>query len=192
MPPRTCELRALRPGLAGEQLGARIGDKAAPREVVPMAHALSERIAQRFQLAMLPRRPPDLRRGRALYRQALRGLPRSRRNSARRALELPTRPTAFSSRQEVARLSPQRIFAAVSSGCGDGDAFVQRRHRRDTMWDVAFAALLFAHPREEQVRGEEVARSCPGARTGCSSRAHGRAASGHALAQPFPPRSAKR
>jgi high-affinity iron transporter len=145
-----------------EQLGARIGDKAAPREVVPMAHALSERIAQRFQLAMLPRRPPDLRRGRALYRQACAACHGAEGTPRVEHLELPTRPTAFSSRQEVARLSPQRIFAAVSFGVpGTAMPSFSGAIDENTMWDVAFAALLFAHPREEQVRGEEVARKLP-------------------------------
>src|SRR5262249_21559453 len=106
------------PDLAAQvdRLGARIGANAPPREVVPDASALAARIAQRFQLAMLPRRPPDLRRGRAIWRQACAachgadGTPRIDR------LELPTRPVAFSSLQEIARLSPQRIFAAVRFG----------------------------------------------------------------------------
>src|SRR5467141_3407553 len=120
------------------------------------------RIAQRFQLAMLPGRPPDLRRGRALYRQACAACHGADGTPRVEHLELPTRPTAFSSRQEVARLSPQRIFAAVSFGVpGTAMPSFSGAIDENTMWDVAFAALLFAHPREEQVRGEAVARKLP-------------------------------
>src|SRR3982750_3007369 len=38
-----------------ERLGEVVRDRAAPREVVTLAHALAGRIAQRFQLSMLPR-----------------------------------------------------------------------------------------------------------------------------------------
>jgi len=145
-----------------EQLAARIEDKAAPREVVPMAQALSERIAQRFQLKMLPRRAPDLPRGRALYLMACAACHGAEGTPRVEHLELPTRPTAFSSRQEVARLSPQRIFAAVSFGVpGTAMPSFSGAIDENTMWDVAFAALLLAHPRSEQVRGEEVARKLP-------------------------------
>ena len=145
-----------------ERLGVAIAARTAPREVVSVAHALAERIAQRFQLTMLPRRAPDLIRGRAVYRQACaachgaEGTPRVER------LELPTRPTAFATREEVARLSPQRIFAAVRFGVpGTAMPSFADAIDEDEIWDVAFAALLFAHPPAEQRRGEDVARTLP-------------------------------
>jgi len=145
-----------------DRLGARITAQAPPREVVPMAQTLAARIAQRFQLAMLPRRAPDLEHGQEVYRHACaachgaEGIPRVEH------LGLPTRPTAFSSRQEVARLSPQRIFAAVSFGVpATAMPSFSGAIDEDAIWDVAFAALLFAHPREERVRGEEVVRKLP-------------------------------
>src|SRR5258705_7390096 len=145
-----------------ERLGTRIGAKAPPREIVPEAQRLAERIAQRFQLALLPRRAPDLQRGRATWRQSCAachgadGTPRVER------LELPTPPVAFSSLREIARLSPQRILAAGHlRGPGTAMPSFGGAIDEDAIWDLAFAALLFAHPPREQARGEELARRLP-------------------------------
>jgi len=145
-----------------ERLGARIAVRALPREVVPAAHGLAERIAQRFQLAMLPRRAPDLRRGRAVYRQACAACHGADGTPRTEHLELPTRPLAFSSAQEIARLTPQRIFAAVNFGVpGTAMPSFGGAIDEDAIWDAAFVALLFGHPPAARARGEELLRKLP-------------------------------
>jgi high-affinity iron transporter len=145
-----------------EGLLEKIAAVAAPREVVPLARSLAARIGQRFQLSMLPRRAPDLLRGRALYRQAcaachgVDGTPRVEH------LELSTRPTAFASKPEVARLSPQRIYAGVSFGVpGTAMPSFAEALDEDARWDLAYAALLFAHGPAERRRGEQLLLNLP-------------------------------
>jgi high-affinity iron transporter len=145
-----------------EQLLERIAAVAAPREVVPLAQSLSEQIAQRFRLSMLPRRAPDLARGRALYQQACAACHGARGTPRVEGLELSTRPTAFASRQEVARLSPRRIYAAISFGVpGTAMPSFAEALDEDARWDLAYAALLFAHPDAERRRGEDLLRGLP-------------------------------
>jgi len=143
-------------------LGSRISAKASPAEIVPLARSLAGRIARRFQLTMLPRRSPDLRRGRATYRQSCAachgasGVPRDK------VLGLSTRPTAFASREEIARLSPQRIFAAVSFGVpGTAMPSFAGAIDEDAIWDLAFSALLIACPQRSTAQGERVAKTLP-------------------------------
>jgi high-affinity iron transporter len=148
--------------LSAERLGAKIASTAAPREVVPLAQALAARIAQRFRLSMLPRRAPDLKKGRALYRQACAACHGATGTPDVEHLELSTRPGAFASKQEVARLSPQRIYATVTFGVpGTAMPSFAEALDEDARWDLAYAALLFAHPPEERRRGEELLRTLP-------------------------------
>ena len=138
--------------------------RAAPPEVIRRAQTIATRIAQRFHLAVLPPQKPDLRRGRALYRQACAachgadGTP-----PPAERLALPTRPTAFAAKEQVARLSPQRIFSAATYGIPGtampsfGEALPER-----ALWDIAFHALTLAHADErERARGEELLRKAP-------------------------------
>ena len=161
------ELRASAAGdLAGEldALVLRVDARAAPAEVIGGAQRVAVRIAQRFDLAMLPREEPDLRRGQRLYRQACAachggdGTP-----PPAERLALPTRPVAFASRPETARMSPQRIFAAVTYGVPGtampsfGEALGEKER-----WDLAFFALTLSHAdRRERTRGEELLRKAP-------------------------------
>ena len=143
-------------------LRSRIAVLAAPAEVMALARALAARVAARFKLAMIPERAPDLRRGNELYLQACAACHGADGSPRVGQLELTTQPTAFSSRQQVARLSPQRIFSAVSFGVPGtampsfSDAFDEAAR-----WDLAFAVLLLPHPPEELRRGEELVRKLP-------------------------------
>src|SRR5215467_645985 len=89
-----------------DALAARIDARAPPQEVIGGAQRIAARIAQRFELAMLPPARPDLRRGQRLYRQACAachgkdGAP-----PPPERLPLPTRPIAFASRVDTARLT---------------------------------------------------------------------------------------
>jgi high-affinity iron transporter len=145
-----------------DHLTARISQRAPPRVVAPLAYELAAQVAQRFQLAMLPRRAPDLERGRALYLQACAACHGTKGTPQVANLGLPTRPTAFSSKQEVARLSPQRIFAAVSFGV-PGTAMPSFTGAVDdnAIWDVAYLTLLLARAPAEIRHGEEILRTLP-------------------------------
>ena len=145
-----------------EQLIAKIAAAAAPREVVPLAQALAARIAQRFRLSMLPRRAPNLESGRALYQQACAACHGAAGTPHVEHLELSTRPTAFASRREVARLSPRRIYATVTFGVpGTAMPSFAEALDEDARWDLAYAVLLFAHPPEERRRGEALLKTLP-------------------------------
>jgi len=147
-----------------DELGARVDARAAPAEVIGQAQHIAARIAQRFDLAVLPRGKPDLRRGQRLYRQACAachgadGTP-----PAADRLPLPTRPVAFASKPDMSRLSPQRVFSAATYGVPGtampsfGDALGE-----DERWDLAFYALTLAHAdARERSRGEDLLRKAP-------------------------------
>jgi high-affinity iron transporter len=147
-----------------DELARRVDAREAPAEVIGASQRIAARIAQRFDLAVLPRVQPDFRRGQRLYRQACAachgadGTPPSPDR-----LPLPTRPVSFASRSEMSRLSPQRVFSAATYGVPGtampsfGDALTEGER-----WDLAFYALTLAHadPRE-RARGEELLRQAP-------------------------------
>ena len=143
-------------------LRRRIAAAAAPAEVIALARSLTARVAARFKLAMIPDRAPDLRRGASLYLQACAACHGADGTPRVEHLELTTQPTSFSSGQQVARLSPQRIFSAVTFGV-PGTAMPSFSDALDeaARWDLAFAVLLLAHPPEERRRGEELLRRLP-------------------------------
>jgi high-affinity iron transporter len=145
-----------------EGLRARIAAAAAPGDVIALARAVTARVAARFRLQMTPDRAPNLRRGAELYRQACAACHGSDGTPRVGHLELTTQPTAFSVRDQVARLSPQRIFSAVTFGV-PGTAMPSFSDALDEAerWDLSFAVLLLAHPPEERRRGEELVRTLP-------------------------------
>lgn len=140
-------------GPAGEDLAARldalardVAARAPPAQISPRAKALRDEIAQRFRVALLPAKPPDLVHGAQVYAQscaACHGLT----GTPPQGLELSTKPPVFSDPAEVAQLAPQRIFNAATYGVpktampayDDGLSDADR-------WDVAFHVLTLAHP----------------------------------------------
>ena len=146
-----------------EKLAARIDAHAPPPDVVPVARELALLLSQKYRLSMLPPRAPDLRQGRALYRQACAACHGAMGTPATQRLELSTQPTAFASRAEIARLSPQRIYAAVTYGVpGTAMPSYADSIPEAQRWDLAYATLLFGHAdRAERRRGEEILRKFP-------------------------------
>jgi len=152
--------------LAGEldHLAHQVEARAAPPEVIGRARRIAARIAQRFDLAVLPRAQPDLRRGQRLYRQACAACHgQDGRPPPAEQLPLPTRPVAFASKPDISRLSPQRVFSAATWGVPGtampsfGDALTEGER-----WDLAFYALTLAHTgARERARGEELLRKAP-------------------------------
>src|SRR2546421_8757235 len=90
--------------LAGrlDALRARIEAKAPPAEVAPEARAVRDEIAQRFQVALLPLRAPDVARGAQLYAQACAACHGAAgRAPAKEQLGLSTQPPSFAVPEEV-------------------------------------------------------------------------------------------
>ncbi len=147
-----------------DEMASRIDARAPPPEVIARAQRSAARIAQRFALSVLPAAQPDLRRGRALYRQAcaachgVDGTP-----PAQERLPLPTRPISFASKQEIGRLTPQRVFSTSTWGVpGTAMPSFGEALPEAARWDVAFYALTLAHAdRNERRRGEELLRKAP-------------------------------
>ncbi|MFL5313339.1 MAG: c-type cytochrome [Myxococcales bacterium] len=147
-----------------DDLGARVDARVAPPEVIAGAQHISARIAQRFDLAVLPRGKPDLRRGQRLYRQACAachgadGTP-----PAADRLPLPTHPVAFASKPDMSRLSPQRVFSAATYGVpGTAMPSFGEALGEEERWDLAFYALTLAHAdARERARGEDLLRKAP-------------------------------
>jgi high-affinity iron transporter len=140
-------------------LSDRVAAKAEPAEVILLARQLEARIEQRFQLAVLPPREPHP--ARALYLQACAACHGASGVPARR--DLSTMPPDLSSKSEVARLSPRRVFAAVTYGV-PGTAMPAYA---DTVppaerWDLAWYVLSLAHEsKTERKRGQELLARLP-------------------------------
>ncbi len=141
-----------------DALGTAVEGRAAPRLVAAQAKGIRDEIVQRFQVVLLPVKPPDLAHGAQVYAQscaACHGLD----GHPNLALNLETKAPDFNSREDVQGLSAQRIFNAVTYG-------VPRTQMPaydtglddDARWDVAFYLLALAHPGAAR-RGLELARA---------------------------------
>src|SRR5438445_1515264 len=148
--------------LAGrlDALRARIEAKAPPAEVAPEARAVRDEIAQRFQVALLPLRAPDVARGAQLYAQACAACHGAAgRAPAKEQLGLSTQPPSFAVPEEVRPLSPQRVFSATTYGVpntampGFEEAFDDTAR-----WDLAYFVFTLAHPPPaDPQRGQKLA-----------------------------------
>ena len=136
--------------LAGrlDALRSRIEARAPPRDVTGEAQAVRDEIAQRFRVALLPARPPDLVHGRELYAQACAACHGAEgRAPPKEQLELSTQPSSFASPEDVRALSPQRIFSAATYGV-PSTAMPGYEEAIDdaSRWDLAYFVLAMAHP----------------------------------------------
>ena len=158
------ELRAVAGGKAEDLaqrldgLGKLIEARGPPEQVAAQARAVREQVVERFQVVVLPVKPPDLRHGAQVYAQAcaachgVDGRPNL-------ALGLETKPPDFASREEVKPLAPQRIFNATTYGVPRTQMPAFDTGLDDaSRWDVAFYVLTLAHPGASP-RGLELARA---------------------------------
>ena len=153
------------PELAAALEGLReaVEKRESPDEVVKLAGSLQLRIAQRFQVSMLPERAPNLARGKKLYQAACAAC-HGADGTPTTVLELPTRPTAFSPREALGSMSPQRVFAATSYGVPNTamPEFGETVSEGDR-WSVAFYALTLSHRgAPERARGVALLRTATG------------------------------
>jgi high-affinity iron transporter len=131
-----------------DALSGRIEAKAPPAEVMARAREIRDEIAQRFHVALLPTRPPDLSRGAELYAQACAACHGATGHALpKETLGLPTQPLSFAVPDEVKALSPQRVFSASTYGVpntampGYEGAFDD-----PARWDLAYFVFALAHP----------------------------------------------
>jgi high-affinity iron transporter len=140
-------------------LAVRVEARGEPPEVVVLARQLATRIEQRFQLTLLPPRRPQP--AKALYVQACAACHGVRGVPARR--DLSTMPPDLSSKDEVARLSPRRIFTAITYGVpGTAMPSYAEAIPEAQRWDLAWYVLSLAHANEtERQRGEQILAKFP-------------------------------
>ena len=158
------ELRADTAGkgedLAGrlDLLGTEVEARASPQLVAAQAKAVRDAIVQRFQVVLLPARPPEVARGAQVYAQSCAAC-HGADGHPNLALGLETRLPDFTVREEVKPLSPQRIFNAVTYGVPRTQMPAFDTGLDDAeRWDVAFYVLALAHPGATP-RGLELARA---------------------------------
>ena len=139
-------------GAAGEDLASRLDAlgrdvtaRAPPLSVTPRARAIRDEIAQRFHVALLPLRPPDLARGAQLYAQACAAC-HGADGQPNALLELSTRTPVLAAPAETAQLTPQRIFSAVTYGVPKTAMPAYDDALDDSQrWDLAFYSLTLSH-----------------------------------------------
>jgi high-affinity iron transporter len=131
-----------------DALYGRLQAKAPPSEVMARAREIRDEIAQRFRVALLPTRPPDLTRGAEMFAQACAACHGQAGHApSKETLGLSTQPTSFAAPEEVKALSPQRVFSAGTYGVpntampGYEDAFDDAAR-----WDLAYFVFTLAHP----------------------------------------------
>lgn len=140
-------------------LSTRIESRESPVEVVVTARRLADRIEQRFALSLLPPREPHPAKG--LYVQACAACHGAKGAPARR--DLSTMPPDLSSKEEVARLSPRRIFTAITYGVpGTAMPSYAEALSPEERWDLAWYVLTLAHAdRAERRRGAQILARLP-------------------------------
>ena len=145
-----------------DALRARVEAKAPPAEVAPEARAVRDEIAQRFHVALLPARAPDVARGAPLYAQSCAACHGAAGHApAKEERGLSTQPPSFAVAEEVRTLSPQRIFSATTYGVPN-TAMPGFEEALDdaARWELAYYVLTLAHPGPADApRGLRLARA---------------------------------
>jgi high-affinity iron transporter len=140
-----------------DALARDVADKAPPARVSVRARALREQIAQTFHVVLLPQRAPDLARGKEAYAQACAAC-HGIDGHPNQELGLATRLPDFQSREDLAPLSPQRIFSATTYGVpGTQMPSYEEGLTDEQRWDLAFYVLSIGRP--ESARGLALARA---------------------------------
>jgi high-affinity iron transporter len=145
-----------------DALASRIESRAPPPGVVAEARSVRDDIAQRFRVALLPVRPPDLTRGAALFAQACAACHGQDGHApTKESLELSTQPTSFAVPEETRSLSPQRIFSAATYGVpGTAMPGFEEAFDDAARWDLAYFVLALSHPAPaDSQRGLRLARA---------------------------------
>jgi high-affinity iron transporter len=139
-----------------DRLAQQVTQRAPPAQVSARAKELREQIAQRFHVAMLPTHAPDLANGKRLYDQSCAAC-HGADGHPNLLLELATKPPDFTSPEDRAPLSPQRVFSATTYGVPNTPMPAYEEALTDEQrWDIAFYVLSISRP--VAPRGLDLAR----------------------------------
>jgi len=141
------------------ELRSLVAARAAPAEVIPVARRLESVIEARYQLAILPPRAPHP--ASRLYLQACAACHGVDGVSTRK--DLSTAPPDLSSKEQVARIAPRRVFAAITYGVpGTAMPSFEDTISAAERWDLAYYVLSMSHSaRDELKRGQALLMKLP-------------------------------
>jgi high-affinity iron transporter len=129
-------------GIDVTPLAALIARRAPPADVVPVAISLESQIEAHYQLAILPPRAPHP--AAKLYLQACAACHGVDGVSTR--ADLSTKAPDLSSKDQVARIAPRRIFAAITYGVpGTAMPSYEDTVSAAERWDLAYYVLSLSH-----------------------------------------------
>jgi high-affinity iron transporter len=128
-----------------DTLAQQVKERALPPKVAATASALREEIAQRFHVVLLPLHAPDLARGAQVYTESCAAC-HGADGHPNLALELETKSPDLADPNDLAPLSPQRVFSASTYGVPKTPMPAYDTGLTDEQrWDVAFYVLALAH-----------------------------------------------
>ncbi|HYV65685.1 MAG TPA: cytochrome c [Myxococcales bacterium] len=124
---------------------------------VSLARTLQRAVERRFGLLPEPPRPPDLRRGSALYAQSCAAC-HGAEGWPLRKLQLSTPPTALADRAATHLFSPRHVFLVASAGVPETamPSFAESLDE-EARWDLSF--FVAALPQRGSRDGEALARA---------------------------------
>jgi high-affinity iron transporter len=124
-----------------DALSREVANRAPPANVSARARALRDQIARTFHVVLSPAHPPDVTRGAQVYAESCAAC-HGAGGHPNLALELPTKPPDFTSREEASALTPQRVFAAATYGVPNtAMPSYEEGLSDDDRWNVAYYVL---------------------------------------------------
>ncbi len=147
------EADPLRDGLAALEEAVRA--RAAASRVAEGAQSLSDRLVRRFDVSVLPPRPPSVERGRALYAEHCASCHGpAGRGDGPAGVALDPAPGDLTDRERMLALSPAGLFRTITFGvAGTGMAGYADSLDERARWDLAFFSGSLAFHPDEVARG---------------------------------------
>jgi high-affinity iron transporter len=132
------------------ELEALVHRKAEPGEVSRVAREAREAVVNRFQLPTVPRNPPSLDKAAALYREGC-AVCHGKTGEAdtERARALAPHPARFRDPAKLGRLSPYRVYNALTFGVAGTSMPSFDVLSPSERWDLAFFVFRLGHEGEE-------------------------------------------
>jgi high-affinity iron transporter len=151
---------------ADQRLRTAIETKADARTVAQLARGLGSDLLRAYPVALGPRRPPDLARGAALYRQtcaACHGETGHADTAMARQLDPP--PVAFADRARAAERSPFALYQVIDQGL-EGTAMQSFANLpAEDKWALAYYVGTLAQPEAAVRDGQRIWSADPKLRT---------------------------
>ncbi len=132
------------------ELESMVHRKAEPGEVSRVARETSEAVINRFQLPTVPRNPPSLDGASALFREGC-AVCHGKTGEAdtERARALTPHPARFRDPAKLARLSPYRVYNALTFGVAGTSMPAFDVLSPSERWDLAFFVFRLGHDGEK-------------------------------------------